>query len=243
MFSLQPRSARTLCTSCKGSTAQLQFWTRRLRLLVALWTRQGHTLTTTATLCIATSEVTVSLEKCLGLGGLNETIMACGENRAQLPVYRIAAENLEQAFDELLGKGIHRFALLLKPGTALLTKPLTIGVGSSALEIVVAAEHSQDVTTMAPTAAELTTRVNLAKHQIFISAAFGNPVPVPGFPAASVCFQDLRIYNGQVKPSPHCHPALMMLYFAEPAWRCSSRAWSSTGITGQASCPGSAMRF
>ena len=122
----------------------------------------------------------------------NETFTACGANK-RLPVYRIAAEDLERALDELIGKDIRRFSLVLGPGTAVLSKVLTLGSldGSSELEIVIAGEQPVAVTqqvgmTRPPAATELTTHIDLAQRSIFITASRG-----------AVCLQDLHLHNGK----------------------------------------------
>ena len=108
-------------------------------------------------------------------------------------MYRIAAEDLERALDELIGKDIRRFSLVLGPGTAVLSKVLTLGSldGSSELEIVIAGEQPVAVTqqvgmTRPPAATELTTHIDLAQRSIFITA-----------PGGAVCLQDLHLHNGK----------------------------------------------
>ena len=109
-----------------------------------------------------------------------ETISACGENKT-LPVYRIIAEDFERAIDGLLlrSKSIHRFALFLSEGHARVKKDLKIQhssvdvLNSSVeLDIVIAGQLPAGWTKMTqpPTAAQLTTHIDLAQHAVFISS-------------------------------------------------------------------------
>ena len=127
------------------------------------------------------------LKNISALHPLNETLIACGKKR-QVPVYRISAEDLENTLDRLLKGNVRKFALLLGPGTARLTKRLTIK--ASGLEIVLAGEpHDLWEVTRPPTATELRTKIDLTQHSIIVSGS--------GEAEASVCLQDLRVLDGE----------------------------------------------
>ena len=123
-----------------------------------------------------------------------ESITACGENKT-LPVYRIAAADLERVIDMLHSNDIYQFALLLKQGKSRPQKRLELRSTDNStigLDIVIAGQLPRgwmDIT-QPPIETQLTTHVDLQKHSIFVS----------GGAESTVCFQDLRMSNGKV-----CH--------------------------------------
>ena len=122
-----------------------------------------------------------------------ESIHACGRNWT-LPVYRITAEDLQRVIDKLRSHNVQQYALLLNQGNARIQKTLEIVQNGTQglLDIVIAGQLPQGWAEMTqpPTAAQLTTRVDLAWHSIFISGGAGSVV----------CLQDLHLSNGRVWP-------------------------------------------
>ena len=128
-----------------------------------------------------------------------ETITACGENKT-LPVYRIAAADLEHVIGALHSSKIYRFALLLQQGKARLNRRLALRSadnGTRTLDVVIAGHLPQGwmEITQPPTAAMLTTRVDLQKNSIFVEGGAGS----------AVCFQDLHLSNGKVRRIESLH--------------------------------------
>ena len=121
-----------------------------------------------------------------------ETITACGQNWT-LPVYRIAAEDLERVINVLHSTKILRFALLLQQGTARLTKNLVLTKSTAGMHIVIAGQAPRGWLGMSqpPTAKQLTTHVDLAKHKIFIMGGGSAE-------KTSVCLEHLHLSNGKV---------------------------------------------
>ena len=123
---------------------------------------------------------------------ITESITACGVNRT-LPMYRIAAQELERAIDGLRSSNIHQFALVLTQGTVRLKQRLKLtDENATDLDIVIAGQSPTvrwTGMTQPPTAAELTTHVNLAEQSISILARA----------QAAVCLENLHLYNGKVR--------------------------------------------
>ena len=130
------------------------------------------------------------------LKATTETIHACGETRTDLPVYRIEAANMEHALKKLLSDNVYKFALLLKPGNAFLTRRLTINpITPSGFDIVIAGERPHESQNeRPPNATELTTHLNLARHSFAVTETSHNDTI-----GAAVCLQDIHFFNGEVR--------------------------------------------
>ena len=118
--------------------------------------------------------------------GKNETIIACGESR-QLPVYRIAARDLEPKIDELRRSGITEFALnLTAEGEAKLSKDLVLHGG-----VVIAGQLPHGWMGMTEPPVQVPTKVHLNSKHILIQPTSGG--------VGEVCLQDLHLRDGKVQ--------------------------------------------